>query len=364
MDLQAVPTLSVRGLKKTSKHKRVLEGLYLDIYPGEVVFLLGSKNSGKSCLLNIVAGFDSPSGGDVFFENTKITNDWISSGKLLHIKSQGKQHLYGRLGQRITGWQNKSGQSHDNDLLSLVGLKDDEKTLCRQLSQEKRQRFSLAQALALLPKLLLVDAAMDDLPRADRRRILDSLAQSAHQSGMAVLYASRHAEDALAFGDRTAILAKGRIMQNDTPKTVYEEPNSAACAKLSGECILLEGTATAVKDETVFVDIDGLGFTCFSKNWISPGDPLLLCLRPDQIFWGIKADRDYPIYLHAILREQREVPEGFKFTFELRNGTLLSFTRSNPPTLPLHVNDGCLLWFDTKHSPLLAYQSSMTEDEN
>ena len=362
MDLQAAPTLSVQGLRKDFRHKKVLEGLYLDIYPGEVVFLLGSKNSGKSCLLNIIAGLDSPTGGDVFFENTKITNDWISSGKLLHIKNKGKRHFYGRLRQRITGWQSK--KVHDGDPLSIVGLKEDDDTLCRNLSPEKRQRFSLAHALALLPRLLLVDAAIDDLPSAERKYILNSLMQSAHESGMAVLYVTRHAEDALAYGDRTAILSHGRILQIDTPKTVYEKPNSAACAKLTGECMLLEGTATAVEDETVLLDVKGLGFTCFSKDWISPGEPLMLCLRPDHIFWGVKADHKYPTCLYASFIEDTKVPDGHKFSFRLKNGIMLSFTKSNPPNHPLQINDDCLLCFDTRHSALIAYQSTMSEDEN
>ncbi|NLC33277.1 MAG: ATP-binding cassette domain-containing protein [Clostridiales bacterium] len=348
-------------MKKNYKHQEIFKGLYLDVHPGQVVFLLGFEDADKSCLLGTIAGFDSPTRGDIFFENKKITNDWISSSKLLYIRRTGKQYLYGRVKQRITGWQEKSGKAQDADPLDIVGLKAAEDSLCRGLTAQQRQRLSLAQALTLLPRLLLVDGAIDDLPDADRTKILKSLISSAHKNGMAVLYATHHAQDALAFGDQTAILANGRILQQDTPMNVYKQPGSAACAQLTGECILLQGKATAVKDETVFVDVAGLGFTCFSENWISPGEPLLICLRPEHIFWGHEANPGYLTNVSAILREHTKVPGGHRVTFELKNGIQIAVTLKKPAA-KLAVNDHCLLWFDTKNSALIPCQSNMDED--
>lgn len=142
---------------------------------------------------------------------------------------------------------------------------------------------------------------------------------------------------------------------------VYKQPGSAACAQLTGECILLQGKATAVKDETVFVDVAGLGFTCFSENWISPGEPLLICLRPEHIFWGHEANPGYLTNVSAILREHTKVPGGHRVTFELKNGIQIAVTLKKPAA-KLAVNDHCLLWFDTKNSALIPRQSNMDED--
>jgi len=353
MDIQGNPRLSVRGLNKTLKHKSILKGLYLDVFPGEAVFLLGEEAAATTCLLSIIAGRESPCGGHVYFEEKKITNDWLPKEKLMYIPERGKHYQFGRTGQRLARWQVKNPETTTTDVMAAVGLTNDLNTLCRELSPDKSQMLSLAHALMRRPRLLLIDRAMDDFPTEQRAALLLQLTKTSNETGMTVLISTCHGEDALMFGSRTAIMAEGRIIQQDAPKAVYDHPNSLASARLTGDCVLLKGKATAVEDDRVLMDINGLNITCFSENWITPGESLILCLRPEYINWGKKADPNDPQPLPAVLKDAKKVPGGVELIFFLRNGLELRFQKSDIPNDLLEVDRDYLLWFDTKRCPLL-----------
>ncbi|MDB5594539.1 MAG: sulfate transporter, ATPase subunit [Hyphomicrobiales bacterium] len=240
--------ISIRNIVKAfdNAHGRpALNGVSLDIGSGELVALLGPSGSGKTTLLRVIAGLEIAQSGSLLF------GDQDASDKSVQERQVGFvfQHyaLFRHLnvedniafGLTVRGRETRPPRAEIRkrvaELLDLVQLAGYGKRYPAQLSGGQRQRIALARALAVEPKVLLLDepfGALDAQVRRDLRRWLRDIH---HRTGHTTVFVTHDQEEALELADRVAVLSGGRIEQVGTPDDVYDRPASPFVYRFVGE---------------------------------------------------------------------------------------------------------------------------------
>ncbi len=121
--------------------------------------------------------------------------------------------------------------------------------------------------------------------------------------GITFIYITHDQEEALGMSDRVALMRLGRFVQLGTPEELYERPQTAFAASFIGETNLLRGTAAAVKDDGVLMDIGGINVPCDTDLWVSPGEDLCLSIRAERLYMSPVPTKE-PCQLSGILDGQ------------------------------------------------------------
>lgn len=226
-----------------------LHGVSLDICAGELIALLGPSGSGKTTLLRILAGLDVPTSGRVLFDGEDALQLSVQERNVgLVFQSYALfRHMtvlenvgFG-LQVRGRSWRPSRSEikSRALELLDLVQLSGLEKRYPAQLSGGQRQRVAFARALAIEPRVLLLDepfGALDAKVRRDLRRWLREIHD---RTGHTTVFVTHDQEEALELADRVVVLNNGQIEQVGTPDEIYDEPNAPFVFSFIGESSVL-----------------------------------------------------------------------------------------------------------------------------
>ena len=226
--------IHIRGLRKTFGVSPALHGVDLDIASGELIGLLGPSGSGKTTLLRILAGLETPTGGDIHFGDLDMAGQSIQERRvgfvfqsyaLFRHMTVADNIAYGlRVRPRATRPSARAIASRVEELLGLVQLTGYEGRYPGQLSGGQRQRVALARALAVEPRVLLLDepfGALDAQVRKDLRRWLREIHD---RTGHTTVFVTHDQDEALEMSDRVAVLNRGAIEQVATPDAIYDDP--------------------------------------------------------------------------------------------------------------------------------------------
>jgi sulfate transport system ATP-binding protein len=242
-------TIEVRNIMKQFGSFKALDNVDLKVETGELVALLGPSGSGKTTLLRIIAGLDWPDSGSVSFDG----EDALSRGAgerhvgfvfqhyaLFRHMSVFENVAFGlRVQPRAIRRSDAEIRKRVKDLLDLVQLDWLADRYPSQLSGGQRQRIALARALAIEPRILLLDepfGALDAKVRKELRKWLRSLHEEIHVTS---IFVTHDQEEALEVANRVVVMDKGRIEQIGTPGDVYDEPATAFVHGFIGESIML-----------------------------------------------------------------------------------------------------------------------------
>ncbi len=220
------PIIRVENLKKAFDEKVVLEGINLEIYPGELFGLIGSSGSGKTTLLRILIGFFEPDGGDVLFrkEEGAKEQDFISvlENPNLIKRSFGFVSQVPSFYGKLSVYENldyfgslyclaKAARLHNiKTLLKLVELENSKNCLAENLSGGMQRRLDIACSLIHDPDVLILDEPTSDLDPLLSKHIW-KLIQSINRRGTTIIVASHHFLDVEAACSRVAIISGGRL---------------------------------------------------------------------------------------------------------------------------------------------------------
>jgi putative spermidine/putrescine transport system ATP-binding protein len=230
---------------------RAVEPLDLDIHAGETVVFLGPSGCGKTTLLRLIAGLESPdAGGRVLFGDEDVTALPIEkrnvgmvfqSYALFPNMTVAENVAYGLTIRKLP---EADRHARVAEMLGMVHLVDLAHRRVDQLSGGQRQRVALARALAVRPRVLLLDeplTALDAKLRESLRAEIDRLLRSL---AITAIYVTHDQSEAMALGDRVAVMEKGRIAQIGTPQEVYYRPATAFVADFIGTMNRLAGVAS------------------------------------------------------------------------------------------------------------------------
>jgi iron(III) transport system ATP-binding protein len=295
--------LAVKGIAKSFNGHTVLHDIDLGLQPGTTTAVVGASGCGKTTLLRLIAGFESPDAGTISIDGRQVASP--QSAVAPHRRGVGYVAQDGALFPHLTVGQNIAyglrGSARDevrtrvSELLETVSL--DASYASRrphQLSGGQQQRVALARALARHPVLMLLDepfSALDTGLRASTRKAVTGLLSAA---GVTTLLVTHDQEEALSIADQVAVMRDGRFTQVGSPQQVYRHPTDRFTAEFLGDCISLpvpvqstaaDGPATlALRPEqlvaTVVSDserLDGVG-TVIATEFL--GHDVLLTIDP------------------------------------------------------------------------------------
>jgi ABC-type Fe3+/spermidine/putrescine transport system ATPase subunit len=234
------PYLAVESLSVSYGGTRVLHGVSLDVARGELVALLGSSGCGKTTLLRSIAGFVTPEAGAIRVEGRDIlglppekrdTAMMFQSYALWPHMSVADNIGYGL---RMRGVRREALARRVSELLALLKLDGFGARSPSQLSGGQRQRVALGRALAVDPRLLLLDEPMSNLDYKVRIELRHELRALQQRIGITAVYVTHDREEALTLADRIAVLDAGRIAQYGTPEEIFHRPASAFVAGFMG----------------------------------------------------------------------------------------------------------------------------------
>jgi iron(III) transport system ATP-binding protein len=251
--------------------------------------LLGPSGCGKSTLLRLISGLETPDSGSLYFNDQDVTHTSAGKRKVGYVFQQYAlwPHLTvrGNLAFGLTG----SGLSHREieqrikETLTMLGIDLLEDRSPHQLSGGQQQRVALARSLVLRPPLLLLDEPLSNLDAALKDDFLRSLGAIHSEFGTTIIYVTHDKSEALAYGDRIAILRSGNVVEIDTPQTLYLRPKTLAAALTVGRANTLRGSLTLGSS-------DSLEFNSSrSKILLRHGDrdlinqKVVLVVRPEMI---------------------------------------------------------------------------------
>jgi sulfate transport system ATP-binding protein len=249
-------TVSVANLVKRFRDHTALDGVSLDVRPGEFLALLGPSGSGKTTLLRIIGGLDFPDAGTVTFADVDVGDRPARDRRVGFVFQNYALFRHMRVADNIAFGLTvkprrerpdaKAIAARVDELLALVQLPGLGRRYPAQLSGGQRQRVALARALAVDPTVLLLDepfGALDAKVRNDLRRWL----RGVHEGmGLTSIFVTHDQDEALDLADRVAVMNDGRIEQVDTPDAVYNRPATAFVADFIGnatrfDCRLVAG---------------------------------------------------------------------------------------------------------------------------
>ena len=265
-------TIEVRNLNKRFGNTVVCDNLSLDIPDGELVALLGPSGSGKTTLLRIIAGLEVPDSGSVHFHGQDATRTDVRDRNVgfvfQHYALFGHMTIFENVafGLRVRPRTAKPGSDVRTrpveaeimrkvmELLKLVQLDWIADRYPHQLSGGQRQRIALARALAVEPKVLLLDepfGALDAKVRKELRRWLRRLHDEVHVTSV---FVTHDQEEAMEVADRVVVMNHGRIEQQGTPDEVYDHPATPFVLQFLGDVNLFHGRlGQADGDEVSYV---------------------------------------------------------------------------------------------------------------
>ena len=243
--------ISIRDIHKSYGRYPALNGVSLEVKPGELLALLGPSGSGKTTLLRTIAGLEFPESGQVLFDGKDVTYAGAAERKVGFVFQQYALFKHMTVARNVAFGLDVRKRRHRPDkaaiaqcvqhLLGLVELGDMGQRYPSQLSGGQRQRVALARALALDPSVLLLDEPFGALDAAVRKSLRRELRRIHDATGVTTVFVTHDQEEALELADRVAILNLGRIEQVGDPVEVSERPASAFVAGFVGEGARFEG---------------------------------------------------------------------------------------------------------------------------
>ena len=234
--------LSLRALSCILDGRKVVDAVNLDVAAGEIVCLLGHSGCGKTTSLRLAGGLETPSSGAVFLDDQSVSRpDYVLPPEKRGIGFLFQDYalfphltLVENISFGLRGMTSDSAKRRIAEMLDAVGLTGYEKRYPEMLSGGEQQRAALARALAPNPRLVLMDEPFANLDPQLRDEMRDLTVRVLRDNRAAALIVTHDAADALRMADRIAVQRNGRIVQTDTPETIFNAPADLPTAEIFG----------------------------------------------------------------------------------------------------------------------------------
>jgi putrescine transport system ATP-binding protein len=296
-DPSARPYVEVERVSKSFGDFTAVKDVSLKVYKGEIFCLLGASGCGKTTLLRMLGGFETPSSGRILIDGEDMTgvppyerpvNMMFQSYALFPHMNVEQNVAFGLKQDRLPKAQI---QERVATMLDLVKMGDYAQRKPHQLSGGQRQRVALARSLVKRPKLLLLDEPLGALDKKLREHTQFELISLQDKLGVTFIVVTHDQEEAMTLASRIGVMNHGEIVQAGTPSEIYEFPNSRFVADFVGSVNMFEGKL--IEDEPDYVRIGSaeLGGSIYVSHGISapPGATVWAALRPEKVFMSISA---------------------------------------------------------------------------
>ncbi|MGN0373446.1 MAG: ABC transporter ATP-binding protein [Enterocloster sp.] len=296
-----------------------LNGVDLDIKPGEFFTLLGPSGCGKTTLLRMIAGFNTVDGGEICFDD-RVINKMEAHKRDIGMVFQNYAifpHLtvaenvaYGLKAKKVPKDEIVRRVDEALDLVQIKNLKDRRPN---ELSGGQQQRVALARAFVIEPSVLLMDEPLSNLDAKLRVQMRTVIKKLQRRLGITTIYVTHDQEEALAISDRIAVMKEGNIMQVGTPEEIYKKPENTFVAGFIGVSNFVECDVRGEDPGKAVLDIKGeCAVTCRLKAPFTGKG--IISARPEQLFFDDREGLPGRIVISTFLGDFIE------YEIELDNG--------------------------------------------
>lgn len=293
LDREASPFIQIKNLSKNFDGTPAVANIDLNIYQGELFTILGGSGCGKSTLLRMLAGFETPSEGQIIIDGKDMSgipaydrpvNMMFQSYAVFPHMTVAQNISYGL---KKDGIEKSQIKNQVNEMLELVQLSALGKRKPHQLSGGQRQRVALARALIKKPKVLLLDEPLAALDKKLREQTQFELMNLQYELGITFVVVTHDQEEAMTLSSRVAVMNEGRFIQIGTPSQVYESPNNKFVADFFGTINFFNATVqNANQDSKVLcatLEKTGTELDAKFDGNIHTGDQITIAVRPEKI---------------------------------------------------------------------------------
>jgi spermidine/putrescine transport system ATP-binding protein len=241
--------IRLEELCKTFDEVVAVDGIDIDMPPGEFFTLLGPSGCGKTTTLRMIAGFERPTSGRILLDGTDVArvpphhrnvNTVFQSYALFPHLDVAKNVAFGLKYHKLS---KEERARRVGEALELVSMSEYARRKADQLSGGQQQRVALARALVLRPHVLLLDEPLGALDAQLRKNLQVELKTLQAEVGISFIFVTHDQSEALTMSDRIAVMNQGRVEQAASPKAIYEEPETVFVADFLGVSNLLSATA-------------------------------------------------------------------------------------------------------------------------
>lgn len=239
--------ITINNLTKKFDNKIILNNLNLEVEAEEMVALLGPSGCGKTTTLKLISGLLAADSGDIKFDSSSVVD--LPTEKRGAILVFQENLLFPHLsiedniafGLKMAGVDKQIRKKRVKELLDLVNLQGYQKRMPNELSGGQQQRIALARALAINPKVLLLDEPISNLDANLREEMRELIRKIHEEENMTTIFVTHDREEALLVADRIAVMKDGNLEQIGTPEELYRSPVNKYVANFFGQANYIKG---------------------------------------------------------------------------------------------------------------------------
>ena len=325
---------------KSFDNEVAVRGIDLGIKQGEFFSILGPSGCGKTTTLRLIAGFESPTTGEVLIQGQDMSrvpayrrpvNTVFQSYALFNHLSVWDNIAFGL---KIKRCSKRQVQERVSEALNLVKMEPFAKRFPQQLSGGQRQRVALARALVNRPAVMLLDEPLGALDLKLRKQMQVELSNLHQELGITFIMVTHDQEEALSLSDRIAVMHDGAIAQIGSPSEIYESPKTPFVADFIGDTNLIAGKVEQVESSALRVQTKAglrlLAHRQASNQDLTVSQSIYVSVRPEKIRLSLEAPTNERLNCFAgRLKHMMYLGTHVHFVVELTTGDCVTVLRPN-----------------------------------
>jgi spermidine/putrescine transport system ATP-binding protein len=287
---QAADDVELIEVTKNYGTARGVDSIDLRVGHGQFYSLLGPSGCGKTTTLRLIAGFEQPDKGRVLIGGRDVAslppyrrdvNTVFQHYALFPHMTVEENVAFGLQEKKVAAAELKRRTGEALEMVQLGALRERKP---RQLSGGQQQRVALARALVNRPTVLLLDEPLGALDLKLRKEMQVELKVLQQQVGITFVYVTHDQEEALTMSDRIAVMSEGHILQEGSPRDIYEHPGTRFVADFIGMSNFFAGEVVTQEPDRVLVQTtESLKVWCLSGGASTPGTSVTVAVRPEKI---------------------------------------------------------------------------------
>jgi iron(III) transport system ATP-binding protein len=355
---KAKTTLELKQLSKafasSQGNHTAVRSIDLKVNQGEFVTLLGPSGCGKTTTLRLIAGFETPTSGDILLDDKIITYESVNKRPMTMVFQSyalfPHMTVYDNIcyGLRVKGLKRELSEKVEMvmQIMNLAGL---EQRMPHQISGGQQQRVALARALVVEPRVLLFDEPLSNLDAKLRVQMRTEIRRLQKRLGITSIYVTHDQAEAMALSDRIVVMNHGKIEQVGSPADIYQKPATTFVADFMGRSNFIKSTVLSSSRQALCLDLYGQKMILNADATFSVGDVVNLIVRPEAVRLSSSPTKTA---LKGEVRQVEYLGPHVDYEVELPDGTFILAVMYNPAASKAFYEEGSEVWLEIESEAL------------
>ena len=354
-------TITIENAVKRYGKDTIINGLSLEVRPGEFFTLLGPSGCGKTTLLRMIIGFNTIEGG-TFKIDDQVINDIPTNKRNIGMVFQNYAvfpHM-SVFDNVAFGLKNRKVPKEEvkrrvDEILKVVKIDHLADRMPAKLSGGQQQRVALARAIVIEPQVLLMDEPLSNLDAKLRVEMRNAIKRIQQQIGITTVYVTHDQEEALAVSDRIAVMNNGIIQQIDTPSRVYQRPQNQFVSNFIGLSNFLNATVRRNGEEASLEFGEDGGYVTpipYLVSSVQAGEKVMAAVRPEEFVMSTAANSGIP----ATVQSSVFLGTATHYFLKLQSGQEVEAIQSSDEIWEI-IPNGSQVWLTVKEKKINVFSA-------